>query len=278
MDQDKDDPNIIAQAAEAENVDHGPPTNEGNANDEEEGGAAVIAEAAAAAAADEDDSSVAAADNEAAEDPTELDADLENEGAEQASAMALGALVEQDDDIHRQRFAAYRARKQHLITSNWKVTMKPPKKKGIEVRDRVSERGANPRYGIVISGRKDPNATQENLWTVHFDGDEEATIDIKHTQLRKPDDNRTFVWKIVRDSSPDESVTEYQEAVGIVGFDFLGKMAPYEISADNIEYKYPFLDLLIHFWPGKSALFFLNALESMSHFSIDLLIHYRKLA
>ena len=87
-----------------------------------------------------------------------------------------------------------------------------------------------------------------------FDGDEQATIDIKYTQLRKPDDDRTFVWKIVRDSAPLDPVVEYQEAVGIVGFDFLGKMATDEISTENVEYKFPFLDLLIHFWPGESEL------------------------
>ena len=183
VNQDEDNPNLVAQAAEAENTSE-PPVSEanGNANDEEEGGAAVIAEAATAAAADEDDSSVAAANNEAAEDiPTELVEDSENEGAEEANAMALGALVEQNDEVHRQRKAAYEARKNHLISTNWKVTIKAPKKKGIEIGDRVSDRGANPRFGIVVSGRKDPDSKRGNLWTMLFDGDEQATIDIKYT-------------------------------------------------------------------------------------------------
>ena len=215
----------------------------------------------------EDQDEDAAADEELEEDvPVELVYDDEDDGAEQEQAqarqLAFGALVERDEDRHRHKMEQYKLTKDHLIESNWTVVVKPPKKKGIDIGDRVHKNGNNAQWGTVVDGKKNPVA-KGNLWTVLFDGESEPTTDLTGQQLRRKEDKRRFEWKIVEDSSPDHQVSDYEKNA-IVGYNFGKRMSKSEISHENEKYSFPFLDLLMHFWPGKSALLFVSTSQKFN--------------
>ena len=94
---------------------------------------------------------------------------------------------------------------------------------------------------------------QAKHWIVRYDGCTEDAYNVKSSNLKEVKDERKLVWYFNEDSVPDNPVRENSK-IGVVGFDYKTNFAKTELEMENDDYKYPYLLLFQHLWPGKRLL------------------------
>ena len=183
-------------------------------------------------------------DDEEEEDiPISPDA-FENERADfNASDFAAARGIEQDDDKHKAKWQQYLTEKDSLIKNEWTVARPAPNKQKIDVGERVTERTGQKRVGVVLDSVE---SDRSKKWSVQFE--DGTTEEVSSTGIKLVRDERVFTWKIVQDSTPDDPVTVSTQC-GVAGFKF-DVFADAEEKSEDADYKFPFLMLLIHMWPG----------------------------
>ena len=106
------------------------------------------------------------------------------------------------------------------------------------------------RHGVVIFDDRDGEEGRAQ-WSVLFDDEEELSPEVPSSHLALIKAQRKFVWRLVKDSVPDNPL-HHNTHHGVIGFDFGKKFEPtkFESEDDRVPYDFPFLGLLQHLWPG----------------------------
>jgi hypothetical protein len=178
----------------------------------------------------DDEDSIHRANNTIEEDEIER----ENEDDDE---IGVNRFEIEDLDVHGRKWQAYIQEKEQLLESELSVVKEPHKVKlGVGVR--VQEKGGDQQKGEIVehvTGR---------TWLVQFDGGSGPPERKTSTQVKAIID--PYIWKIKRDSKPTNAPEEYKD-IGLINHNF---EVFSESSLKSKEYKCPFFDLLLRFWPG----------------------------
>lgn len=182
-----------------------------------------------------------------------LEEDLEQyvndeDGDDNVNFRVIGQAVEEMDDKYTRKWNEYQVERKSLVDQKWSVICNPPKQQGIDIGVRVRERHGRKRDGVVVHKEEE---NRNPTWAIHFDGSNENEHNISSSTLRVLKDERLFKWTVVNDSVPDDPVQPFREH-GVVGFDFMDAFSKDALDDGNKNYQFPYLELLIHLWPGKS--------------------------
>ena len=166
--------------------------------------------------------------------------------------FAAARGIELDQNKHKAKWDRYIMEKETLITSNWSFACKAPKKQSIGLGERVVEKRGRRRKGIIVSDERSLDNDTGPRWAVLFDGNKDPEHDISSHQLQIVKDTRIFTWKVVADSTPRAADSvRGAKTVGVAGFGFRELFEETDTVCNSSGYKYPFLMLLIHLWPGN---------------------------
>lgn len=178
--------------------------------------------------------------------------DVDDPDAFNAADFMAARGIEVDQNKHKAKWDRYVMEKQALIANEWSVACKAPKKQSLGVGERVEERRDRRRKGIIVGDDRNHEDDTGPLWAVFFDGSEEPEHNISSQKLQIVKDTRIFTWKVVIDSTPRAADTVVKaKTLGVAGFNFREAFEDAATACNSLTYRYPFLMLLIHLWPGN---------------------------
>jgi hypothetical protein len=174
-----------------------------------------------------------------------------------ATVDALGEPVEEDvhahgeidietEDVHKAKWERYKLEKAQLLLDGWSISKKGADG-GISIGAMVRTKAqANRKEGKVVGQTE---LEEKKLWLVDF-GDVSPEPMAPQKLVLVERNAEEYVWTLVEDSEPydtDPAPEEYQDGIGLVGFDFPELFKP---ETAGHAYNFPYLLLLQKMWPG----------------------------
>ena len=148
----------------------------------------------------------------------------------------------EDVDVHKQKWASYKADKAARLASEWTVEVNGGKAK-FEVGCRVVTKADPDHYGWIVSKTLDGRK-----WMVDFDNGETEMLAYQSMKLVGSEATPPYVWRLIDKSQPEEPVMEYHNC-GLIDFDF-EEVSGVQVELSNNEYDFPYMKLLQKLYPG----------------------------